>query len=273
MDKQTIKQHLATISQEEVTNVDLMPEIQKQLTKRHSATRQLFFQAGRVAAVLVVILMMSAVGYAVVWQLSDVIMTIPQDLLTPINQEQEIDGLTVNLEWAYADAHRIAVSWGAVYNRDEVQGGNMLGATLATADGTEIPSEFGGGGRGGGSNSPNYQTARTYSTLNFDARALENIADTQTLDLVLTVRYGALPNATSGSGGGGGGGGESSEDALTPVPMPTVAPQDIPERIFTYEFSVPVLPARQGTVTDDTLVIDDTSISIRDVQVTPSMTI
>ncbi|MEL6527481.1 MAG: hypothetical protein AAFQ07_17405, partial [Chloroflexota bacterium] len=269
MDKQTIKQHLATISQEEVTDVDLMPEIQKQLTKRHSSTRQLLFQIGRVAAVLVVVLMMSAVGYAV-WQLNDSPTTIPQDLLTPINQEVTIDGMTVNVDWAYADVHRIAVSWSAVYNRDEVEGGSMLGATLTTADGTEIPPSFGGGGGGG---SPFDPIARSSSTLNFDVRLLESIVDTETLDLVLTIRYGSLPNATSGSGGGGGGGGGSSEDAPTPVPMPTVAPQGIPERIFTYEFSVPVLPARQGTVAVDTLTVDGTSISIHDIQVTPSMTI
>lgn len=270
-DHDIIKQHLISIAQTEINDVDLMPDIQRQLGKRRSPTRRIITGFARMAATVVILLMFSAAGYAV-WQLGGAPMTIPQDLITEIDEEQTIDGMTVQLDWAYADAHRVTVSWSAVYDASEVVGGSLLDATLMTADGTVIPEAYGGGGGGGGGDST---LVRSSSTLNFDVRMLDMATLDDTLALTLVVRYGAMPamgGAPQGSGGGGGGGGGSSATAPTVV-APT-APASIPERTYSFDFSVPLLPARDGAVDNDTQTMtDDMTVSIRDVRVTPSMTV
>lgn len=73
------------------------------------------------------------------------------NLVTDLNLSQTIDGVTLTLAWAYADASRLA--FGYSITAPEGQGGTSYQANVAISDAANsFYSSGGGGGGGGGSN-------------------------------------------------------------------------------------------------------------------------
>lgn len=117
---------LDRITQREITKVDLWDNIKAQAVQpspvRQSTDHPVpawvrpLVPLSRVAAVLFVFVLVAATGYAV-YRLQqprsglDGIRT--SSLRTPINQSQTIDGVTVTLNWVYADTEQLVMSYSA----------------------------------------------------------------------------------------------------------------------------------------------------------------
>jgi len=273
MDEQRLKQLLGEIAQEEIgDDMNLWPELQAELQSKRkrnaSSIGRMRFLRNVAAAMLVFAI--AGVIYAVYQtNLSDP--SIPADEITMLNLEDTQDGVTVTLNWAYADEHRITVVWSEEYSASLLVGSAT--PTLQTTDGTIIPPAFGGGGGGGGGGED--APIRGESMLSYDVSSLD-LSDVETLDLILTLEYDGNPPMRGGGGGGGGGTSSDAENVPTALP-PTVPPMatiDTSAMVvptFRFEFSVPVIPAQ---VYDVELQVMTGSISLEmsELRVTPSMT-
>ena len=254
--------------------MDLLPEIKKQLKRQSTPSTRMVFTLTRATTVFVLLLAVSAVlGYAY-YQNMLIPPTIPQDLITELNLEQTIDDMTVILHWAYADEHHMAVEISTIHDATITAIGSQQEVSLYTADGILIPPDFGGGG-GGGSDPVDSSIIYTSFSSSYNMTAIETTSNT--INLILTLNYGygditttdqysPASGASGGSGGRGGSNGENSNADLVPD-------SEAPDREFVFEFSLPLLPTRSGVVSQPTIVSDENSVTIQNVQITPSMTI
>lgn len=263
MDKHNIQQDINNILQEEIPDdMNILPEIHERLQRQANSSHQPFMTFSKIAAVIAIFVIVSAGGYALI-QYSLVSNSIPEQIITDISETQIIEGVEVTLNWAYADAHRIALA----YSMEYLPTDTFINApviTLTTADGIEIPSAFGGGGGGGGA--PNQPTI-SEMLLNYDASVIKGNPDG--VDLVLTLDFSveavmsnpSMAHMTSGGGGGGG-----SE----PVPTPDVS--NIIDRIYTFNFTLPFYEALEVEPIQETVTSNDISMTVNHVRYTPSLT-
>ncbi|MGJ3239075.1 MAG: hypothetical protein ACFE0Q_10260 [Anaerolineae bacterium] len=269
MDKQTIRQHLNIIANEEVPDVNLLPEIKRQLNKQRHPQLRSMFRVARYAIALMILLLISAGGYAL-YQITLNDPTIPEDFIIGINEEQTVEGVTVTLEWVYVDAHRATIQYTTNYNRDDVADSESLlqsaVVSLQTANGQTLAPAFGGGGGGNNGNDDTGDVTRTYQS-NFDMTALTPTPSDITL--TLTVNYGMNTNAPMQGSGGGGGGGSSDE---RPAQAPSTPEANPIPRTFTFTFTAPVRPEQRASVTPSQLEANGLTISVSNVRYTPSMT-
>ena len=268
MDKQTIQQHLYDIAQEEISDVNLLPIIKQQLQKPQPARPSFVMMATRFAAVFVIFVLASAAGIAFYQQTySDP--SVPQDRVIALDMAETVDDVTVRLDTAYADAHRANINL-IIERPQSVDYGSVANMQLMTADGTVIPSAFGGGGGGGGGNADGDALIIGSMTANFDMTAINPMPET--LDLVFIVTLGqqtfAPPQGQGGSGGGGGGGGGGNAPEGSTPPVVT----EINDRSYRFEFGLPVIPAVAVEPLSDTVSNNDVTMSISDVRYTPSVT-
>lgn len=281
MDKHTIQQELHNILTEEIPDdMNILPDIHKQLQKQSKPSIRPMMGFARVAIVIAVFIMVGAGGYAL-YQRNIIVRDIPQQIITDINEMQSIEGVDVTLNWAYADANRIVVAYSMEYQpTDDFINAPIV--TLSTSDGVIIPQEFGGGGGGGGGKN---QPTISESLTNYDASVIEGTPDT--LDLVLTLDFSAdaiqsNPIVAHMSGGGGGGGsssgGGSGGSASTggggggnpPIPTPDIS--KIIDRVYTFEFSLPFFHALQVEPLTNTVESNGITMTVNNIRYTPSLT-
>lgn len=278
MNKHTIQQELHTILKEEIPNdMNILPEIHKQLQKQSVTRIRPLMILSRVATVIAIFVLVSAGGYAL-FQRNLVSKDIPQQIITDINETQTIEDIAVTLNWAYADAHRIALAYSMEYQPTDTFINAPI-VTLKTNDGTELPQDFGGGGGGGGS--PN-QPIVSETLINYDTSVIANSPDT--VDLILTLDFSAeailsnpnMAHMAGGGGGGGGGGGSSSSggggDGGGNTPLSTPDVSNIIDRVYTFSFTLPFYQALEVEPVEDTVESNGVNMTVNNIRYTPSLT-
>jgi len=267
-----LKQILSQIAERDIPDtLDLWQPIQTQLEEQPMRTRPTF-RLMRVAIAIAILLLFSLISYALYQNsIHDPGLSGAEaaDLFTYLDMSQTVDDVTVTLNWAYADANRIALSYETRYDRNIV--GDSIGVidTLLIDKTSDIPliNRFGGGGGGGGETS----IARFESTANFQAPEGFELSGTLDLQLHLILGDPAQAGLAFGGGGGqsgGGGGGFVPEGQQPPSgveanPMEPIA--------FTFDFSLPVLPALEINI-DETQTVNEVTVMLQSVEVTPSLT-
>jgi len=221
-----------------------------------------------------------------------------KNLVTEIGQSVTIDDVTVTLDWAYADAHRIALSYRlehAVSTGDttlrNVQPIDEFPLGRLTDDqGVEFPPMFGSGSGSSLADSEGAMINVLYdANANFDARAVSGTPDSLNLRFELWLGSpehvpptpsdpaDSSDHASSAAGGGGGGGGgggsggsggsESGDEA--PPTAPVLPPDAIGP--FVFEFSVPFIPA-VIVESDQVVTAGGVVVTLERAAVTPSLT-
>lgn len=113
MDEQKTYQVLDNIGKRNMPDtLDILPTVQKQIGQRKPQFLPHWYQhpVKLAASVLVCLFLVATTAYAVT-RLSIHDPALDQDLITEIGLSQTIDDTTVYLEWAYADANRIVLSY------------------------------------------------------------------------------------------------------------------------------------------------------------------
>jgi len=299
MDEHTIQQDIHDILTEEIPDdMNILPDIHKQLQQSSRSRVRPMLTLSRVAAVIAIFVLVSAGGYAL-FQRNLVSKDIPQQRITDINETQTIEDVEVTLNWAYADAHRLALAYSMEFPRMD----NFINSpviTLETADGLELMPAFGGGGGGGGApDTPVYSE----TIMNFDTSTIEGSPDS--IDLVLTLDFsaeavqsnqfvpmsgggggggnmppvsGTAPEATPPVGGGGGGGGGSSSGGggggggSMPPEYATPDVNQVIDRVYTFEFTLPFYEALQVEPEENTVESNGVTITVDNIRYTPSLT-
>lgn len=239
MDDRLITQALQDTARKEIPeDMNIYPEIQNSLGRAtRSAARS---RTSWVVAAILAMLALSIVGYAAArllqsQQLDPGLQGASEvDLVTELNIEQTIDGVTVRLDYAYADANRISLA----YTSD---GDVPLGTTYQfTSDrltddaGRQFQTMFGGGGGGGGgggsadSNTPVFTSFSMSQQSSFDASVIEGSPDELHLRFEVSLMKFVAPT------GDGSTTSEATEQSAPPSPQETIGP-------FVYEFSIPFI--------------------------------
>lgn len=298
MDKKQIKQALTQIASEGVKDdVNLWHRIQHQVNTGNPTIRQTskaaskivrfpnIQMASRLIAGSIVFLFMGMVVYAF-YQLGDFV-SLDDGLQaverTELNLTQSNENMTVTLNWVYADAHRIAIGYSTSVDMQYYEAvPSLVYSELRDSNGNSYPSAFGGGG--GGNASENI--AEGESIINFDVSMMDNVPSELILDYELIFQEIARPDM---QGTGGGGGGSSSGTSSTTIPPQsssggggggggngtppnmTVSPNGTPIS-FNFSFTVPFIPA-QIIETGQSVTVNDITMTLESVVVTPSMTV
>lgn len=272
MNDNQLKQLLRQIAERDIPDdIDLWQPIQTQLEGQPMRT-QPTFRLIRLAIAVVILLLVSLISYAVYQNsIHDPGLSGAKaaDLFTYLDISQTADDVTVTLNWAYADAHRIALSYETSYDREIV--GDRIGVidTLLIDKNSDTPliNAFGGGGGGGGESS----IARFNATANFQTPEQQPLPETLDLQLRLTLGDPADANFAYSGGGsqsGGGGGGFVHEGQQSP---PDVETNLIEPVEFVFDFSLPVIPALAIDL-NETQTVNDVSVMVQSVEITPSLT-
>lgn len=273
MNEKEFYQQLDRIAEEDTPeNLMLWGNIESQLLKENSMNRLANRGWLRYVVAFVAVLLVTSAAYAYYHFQSGVSdPSLPDNLVSEVGISQTVDDVTVTLDWAYADAQRIALAFTTSYMSDvPFLSDNMCAScsaivSLETADGTVLPPAFGGGGGGGGGEvPPNEAYLISFSSgLNFDASGITHNSDT--IALVLSVTYDPQNPMQYNLGGGGGGG------SVEPTAAPTLDPADIPLRTYRFEFTIPFYQAKTGTVDNATMQANGINFVLKNIQVTPSM--
>lgn len=279
---------LKSLTEKEIPDdMDLWPVIQEQL--QHPPRRRMRrFQRLIVIAAVLGTLLISAAAYGFYQQ-----QTGPDDpgldevkhsnLITPLGLSQTINGFTVTLDWAYADAHRIAIAYTLGSEASTDMYGIFPMEHLTDDQGNLFPSTF-----GGVVSDNNLQKANA----NFDASSLSGAPDSLKLTLTVDIQRQTNlpplptpdPNVTpDGSGGGfGGGGGGSGEGFVPYIPEDASSFQvgNIPmgeavefetQATLSFEFTIPFIPA-VVVEPGETITTHDLAVTLEKIAVAPSMT-
>ncbi|MCZ7541054.1 MAG: DUF4179 domain-containing protein [Anaerolineae bacterium] len=293
MNERHIRQALVDIAEQEIpdTMASLWPAVQEQLQMKKPRRVLRATRLGWVALIVALSLTISAATYAF-YQLrqdGDPGLTEIQDknLVTEIGQSVTLDGVTVTLDWAYADAHRIAlayrlehaVSAGETAQRNVQPIDEFPLGQLTDDQGVEFPPMFGGGG---GSSSPADSEGTMINVLydanaNFDARAVSGTPDSLHLRFELWLGSpehvppmpsdpadGSGSGSSAAGGGGGGGGGDEASPAAPVLPPDAIGP-------FAFEFSVPFIPA-VIVESEQTVTAGGVAVTLERAAVAPSLT-
>jgi hypothetical protein len=118
MNDRLIKHALHDIAQQEIPDdmKSLWPAIQARMERKTTRRVLRLTRFGWVTAIIVFSLMIGAGAYAF-YQFGQGgdpgLSHLDEDLITSIDQSVTIDGVTVTLDWVYADEHRIALAYHA----------------------------------------------------------------------------------------------------------------------------------------------------------------
>ncbi|MFO7781043.1 MAG: DUF4179 domain-containing protein [Spirochaetia bacterium] len=229
---------------------------------------------GWASLILALLLTFSAVVYAAVPAVGRLFQQEPglqhveqADLVQELDLSQTVNGVTVTLERAYADANRIAVGYsvkdpdGQRYHTDRL--------TVTDADDTVFPGTTGLGAAGKsaifGIELPPGEEA---DVLCFDAAAVEGTPAELDLRLVVEVRELVLPTDTEGpSPTPAGSPAKPGEPMVELEPMP----QGAVVGTFTFDFNVPFIPGRVAAV-NQTVEAAGVAVRLERVVITPSET-
>ena len=281
MKEQQVVQILEGIAEDEVpATLDLWPAIRARVQPRRRSPRwaQLMpaTRLGWAFMALVLCLAFGAVAYAVapvvgrLFQQEAGLQHIEQaDLVQELNLSQTVDGVTVTLERAYADANRIVVGYTIKGPNGQRYDARRL--TLTDAAGTVFSGTIGYGVTGQSDmlqvSLPPGEGAYVVA---FDAAPVQGTPEELDLRLEMEVVKFALPPA-----------------ALEPSPTPESPPAEPPMVVvleplptpeeeaivgpFTFDFSVPFIPGRVAEV-NQTVEVAGVPVRLERVVVTPSET-
>ena len=273
MDERLISQALQDQARKDIPeDMNLLPEMQMnmaRLSRRTARSRVTWL----IAAALTM-LALTVVAYAASQLLQDthdpgLRGASEADLVTNLNMEQTVDGVTVKLNYAYADSNRISVGLSSQGTVAADKGYRFGEARLNDDAGHEFTQMFGGGGGGGGGSAG--EPTKTYSMvweLSLDPSAITNAPESLNLHLETTVEQIDV-GAMSGNGNGGGGGG--SDDA--PAEAPTVYTPPPADKVigpFTFDFTIPFYPA-QVVEPQQTVSASGYTVTLNRVAVAPSL--
>ncbi|MCK6576626.1 MAG: DUF4179 domain-containing protein [Anaerolineae bacterium] len=278
MNEQRIREYLQDIARQEIAdNMTLWENMKAELTppRRARTTRSM-------SLVLASLFMMlaAAAAFAVArFQVFDpgIEGAMAADLVTELGISQTIADVTLMLDWAYADANRIAIGY-SLTPPERLQGAPMDQSVMLTDDAGSFTMDGIGGGGGSGDLSE-AQYIASYGVTFFDDAP-------EVLHMRLEMTLGFLPEVetpmaegggvVTGSGGGFGyGGGSSSAEEATPapgirLPMGSVSGEQVGP--FVFEFDLPFIPALELTPTQ-TVEANGVTMTLERMSVTPSMTV
>lgn len=277
MDDRMLRETLNQLAEQEIPDdMNLIPDVLKQL---HSTNRAARLHSFRVAAVVAALLIFSTVTVAaavVLYQRSNdpgLKSAEEQGLFTELNMTETVNDVTMTLVRGYADANRVALFGTQRYDMAVVtmpEGGFDFRYQLTDrATGNELPIFFGGGGGGGGGST----VIEGQTELSFDSTSIEG--EPEMLDLRLEIRIGAPQFSQQSMGGsGGGGGGGSSSQMPTPVPMPSRVPDDEFEPFtIAFDFSLPFIEEYVVPMSElEPVSANDIDMRVEYISITPSLT-
>lgn len=230
MNEQQLKRALHELAQEHVPDdTDIWQSVQSQVKPKRRFHARLIPSFTRAMAAMIAIFTVSTVAYAV-FQMNycDPALCEAYDLITELNLSETIDGVTVTLDWAYVDAHRVALQFTGVYEGSDEPISLSQDYSLTDAEGRAYMPMFGGGGGGGGSPDGDAPPIITFNSgVSFAVPEMDTVPETLTLRLEVTLTDASIvpPSEPAGrggsSGGGGGGGGAMPPQHNPPTPTPS----------------------------------------------------
>ncbi len=253
MNEKLLHELLTEIAEQEVKDdMNLWPKIQSQLNTPLSRRTRSTLSVLKFATVLALMLVVTAAAYAIYQGIrmgdSGLEAVNQENLVTHLNMTQVVDGITVTLNYAYADANRIVVDYaasGTAEPEDNVSGFIFYLATLTDNQGHEfvgLNGAGGGGGGGGGGSEPGGLTSFGAGMQgHYDASIIEDAADN--LNLMLELAFGV-----------------TYQDGSFGEPSRAV-----------FEFAIPFNP---GTTIDtaQTISTSDVDMTLRKIVIAPSLT-
>lgn len=269
MDEKRLTRFLHEIAQEEIPDdMNLMPNIHAVVRQTSRWSRLLpKSRIGQVVATIVVLLCISAGVYSLdyVMQILDPGLQAADDtnLITYFNETQSSGDVSVTLQYAYADANRIAVAYGAsvLVPVDQSTDIGFTSVRLTDDQGREFSDYLvgGGGGGGGGSSDTSMMQVAFQAISNYDASIIDDFPESLHLQLELTV--GGMPEQSPLI--------ENTEEPTQPISEAAVQPFETVT--FTFEFTIPF---NAGLVMDNpqTVTAADIPMTLNRVVVTESLT-
>lgn len=262
MDDRLITQALQDKARKDIPDtMDMFPEIQSQLGR--VSRRAARSRASWLAIAIVVMLTMSIVAYGAA-RLLQTINTDPglegaseADLITVLNVEQTHEGVTVVLDYAYADSNRLSLAYhmdGEAPNGTDYR---FSSETITDSQGHEFVSPIfgGGGGGGGGSSDSDVHSYSQSQSGSYDLLSLENLPDALQMRVEIGVDRLTYPTPSA-----------PVENAVPVAPISTE-----PVGPFVFEFSLPVI---QGQVVEheQSATASSVTVTLSHLVITPSMT-
>lgn len=267
MNDDQLSQILDTISKERVSaNMDLWHSIQEKLSDPPTKLHQFRRQRARWLLVAALVIMATS-AMAVLAQSGNgnrsfdagLNAASEQGLVTYFNDIKTDGDMSVMLEYAYADAHRLSISYNTEMQITEDDLGRIyFTSTLEDANGTILSPIFGGGGGGGGGggnpDDAGTETPATFiiSSGHFDSFDVfsTDLGEELSLSLVVTAKRSSAPLAG---------------------PQTAHAEDDETVGEVQFEFAVPVYGGLQhGTAQSQ--MANNIEMILQDVSVTISMT-
>ncbi|RLC69329.1 MAG: hypothetical protein DRI52_09120 [Chloroflexi bacterium] len=281
MEKQQVTQILQELAEQEVpANVDLWPAIRAQVqTQRRPSRWSRVMPVTRLGWAFLALTLFLTLG-AVTYALAPIVMSrlfqqeaglrhVEQaNMVQELNLSQTVDGVTVTLERAYADANRIVI--GFTIKSPPGQRYDAYHLTLTDAAGTVFPSTVGYGAAGQSDIfNVSLPPGEGAYILSFDAAAVTGVPEELDLRLVMEVGELVLPSdaceASPTSDSPPAEPPDSMVVMLEPLPTPTIV------GTLTFDFSVPFIPGRVAEV-NQTVEAAGVAVCLERVVVTPSET-
>ncbi|MBL8134564.1 MAG: DUF4179 domain-containing protein [Anaerolineae bacterium] len=278
MNEQRIRECLHDITRQEIAdNMTLWENVKAELTppRRARTTRSMSL----VLAALFM-LMAAAAAFAVAhFQAFDpgIEGAMSADLVTELGIRQTIADVTLTLDWAYADANRIAIGY-SLTTPERLQGAPLDQGVVLTDDTGSFTMDGMGGGGGSGDLSEAQYTASYGVTFVDDVPEVLHMRLEMTLgflpDVEMSMAEGGGIVTGSGGGFGVGGGGGSSAEEVTPAPgirLPMGSASGEQVGPFVFQFDLPFIPALELTPAQ-TVEANGVTMTLERMSVTPSMT-
>lgn len=239
MINQRFKQALHDIVAEDLEETtDLWPKVRVHVES--GPRRRRFFPTTRhgwAGFSLLLILAFSTAAYAAVTSFLDRVVEmdpqgiqflIEDGLVKEMDLSQTEKGITVTLEWAYADVNRIVIGYTVKHPGDRCNGV----FSLTDRDGSDFPPIIGGYGHG--------WEGLSSQVVSFNASSVQGIPERLDLRLNLQISTFNLPGETPAPPA-------STVNAETGVTFAEVEPMRIgpPEATFEFDFSVPFHSGRE----------------------------
>lgn len=256
---------LNSIVEEAVSDdVNLWPQIQAQLKPLGPPPKPVWrwspaIRPGWISLTLILVLLFSSVAYAIGPILSHLFQTDAglrhveeNDLVQPLNLSQTIDGITITIEQAYADANRIAIEYSLTGPADRRFEPRDL--HLTHLPDTDLPPVIGSGDGEGGYHLT-FEAANIQGTpRQLDLQVIMYAEEWRYTDEILELldQYG-------------------SHDAIPADKIPRKILVDNGEKIgpFVFEFAIPFLPSQTLSI-QQTVEASGAQVRLEEVSITPS---
>lgn len=264
MDERWIAQSLQEQAREDISDdMNLIPHVYERLG---SATRTA--ARSRMSWLTAAVLGMLAIGVVAfaasrLLQISDPGLqgASEADLITVLNLEQTIEGVTVILDYAYADANRLSLSYSMAGEAPNGIDYRFSTERIVDSQGREFaaPMFGGGGGGGGGSSDSDVHSYSQSQNASYDLGPMDELPDELQMRVEIGVDRLVYANETP----------EAPTDEGLSVPMPVSAIEPIGP--FVFEFTLPVIRG-QVVEPEQSASVDDLTLTLNRLVVAPSFT-